>query len=84
MNGRLRTGRTASVKRAAGCLSPFTGLSSWEFARCIPPALDRLKRRYSQGTISPWKKWGSPMPWSQPLYKQKPNRKLRNNFRSKP
>jgi len=58
MNGRLRTGRTVPVKRAAGRLSPFTGLRSWGFARCIPPALDRLKRRYSQGTISPWKKRG--------------------------
>jgi len=64
MNGRLRTWRTRQVKRTAGHLRSLTVLRSLQFRRCIPPALDRLTRRYSQGTISPWKKWGSPMLWS--------------------
>jgi len=46
MNGRLRTGRTGPVKRAAGHLRSLPVLCSLQFMRYIPPALDRLMRRF--------------------------------------
>jgi hypothetical protein len=53
MNGRLGTGRTEPVKRAAGHLRSLPVLSYLQLMRCIPPALDRLMRRYSPRTILP-------------------------------
>jgi len=72
----LRTACTVPAKRAAWGLSPLQVFSSWGFARCIPPALDRLMQRYCQGTISPWKNGGLRCHGANLIYMQKPNRKL--------
>jgi hypothetical protein len=71
MSSLLRTGRNGQVKRAAGRLRFLPVMSSLQFARYIPPALDQPMRRYSQGTISLEKMGGSGAMESEHYYVQK-------------
>jgi hypothetical protein len=64
------------VKRAAGRFKSLPVLRSLKYVRCIPPALDHLKRRNSQGTHFTLKKMGVSDVMESNIFYAKPNRTL--------